>query len=222
MSKNQSCIEIIGDSLEHIWESGLVLSSQEDMGIFKVKLNEDESGQNKEKEYLATHEQPFLVIKLDRKYKPYRIERIKSIINKDLLEEKDEKIFSGCFANRICDYILISDDYIIFIELKSSYNKKAGQQLFASTFHWDDIKRLIQYLPDLCSFTDEETRSSIKAINFPTNQSSCVLVSRNSGDPIRTGYSTRNECFKGMKYRVLENRDSFKVADMICAHSQDE
>ena len=222
MSKNQSCIEIIGNSLKHIWESGLVLSSQEDRGILKIKLIEDKSGQNKEKEYLVTHEQPFLMIKLDGKYKPYKTERIKSIINKKLLEEKDGKIFSGCFANRICDYILISDDYIIFIELKSSCDKKAGQQMFASTFQWDDIKRLIQYLPDLCSFTDEETRSSIKAINFPTNQSSCVLVSRNSGDTIRTGYSTRNECFKGMKYRVLENRDSFKVADMICAHSQDE
>ena len=164
-------------------------------------------------EYVTMHNQPFLAFTMDKCYKP----KFDSIIN------TQRKKY---FFDRKCDYVLLVEGYIVFVELKSSIstddNKDdAGQQLFISCFHWRYIKEILLSLPNLLRCPADSLDAQITPDSFPNQYRFCVLAKKK--ETISTEYAKAflrepSIPFRktGMEYNILRrNRQIYKISDMI-------
>ena len=188
-------------------KDSFLYSTKDQKGKWRITLKEKDN----KKEYVTMHNQPFLAFNMDK----FNVPEFKRIIN---MQRKEY------FFNRKCDYVLLIEGYIVFVELKSNIstdNNKddAAQQLFISRFHWCYIKEILLSLPNLLKCPAESLDSQITAGSFPNQYRFCVLV---QGPTAKINYKkaflrepSRPFRKTGMEYNILRNRLIYKISDMI-------
>ena len=160
----------IAGVLEKICHAGRIITSEKRSGdeCWYIELKELTNKENIKK-YLIKHNRYFIAINFENFHKP----DLQKII-KDYRE-------IGCFANKICDYILLTDEYIIFTELKSNNKGEGDKQLYAARLHWQYTESILKEMPNLCENIDASLKSQLTAVDFPSRYSYCILCIRDSG-----------------------------------------
>lgn len=157
----------IAGVLEKICHADFIITSEKRPGdeYWHIELKDKRSI----KKYLVKHNRYFIAINFEKFHK----QNFQTII-KDYSER-------GCFANRRCDYILLTDGYIIFTELKSNNIGDSDKQLYAARLHWQYTESILKEMPNLCENIDASLKSQLTAVDFPSRYSYCILCIRDFG-----------------------------------------
>ena len=160
----------IAGVLEKICHAGLIIKSERrsDDEYWHIELKELKD-KTRIKKYLVKHNRYFIAINFEKFHKP-NFEKI--------IKDYGER---GCFASKICDYILLTDGYIIFTELKSNYIGEGDKQLYAARLHWQYTESILKEMPNLCENIDASLSSQLTAVDFPSRYSYCILSIRDFG-----------------------------------------
>ena len=160
----------IAGVLEKICHADFITTSEKRPGdeYWHIELKEPKDKRNIKK-YLVKHNRYFIAINFEKLHKPDSQKIIKDYGKR------------GCFASKICDYILLTDGCIIFTELKSYNIGEANKQLYAARLHWQYTESILKEMPNLCETIDASLSSQLTAVDFPSRYSYCILSIRDSG-----------------------------------------